>query len=795
MSTKYLQKKAVLALFGVCLVAATTLSMVGQVPSPESVIGFKVGEDRRLADWTQVLAYFKAVTNAAPDRVRFDEVGKSTLGKPFVALTISSAENMRQLDHYLSIQQKLADPRGLADADAEKLIQEGKSVVLITCTIHSDEVASTQTAMEFVYRLLSEDTPRHRAILDNDIFLLIPSLNPDGQDMVVKWYYKYIGTPFEGSGPIQLYQPYVGHDNNRDWYMFTQVESRLAVEKVQNVWHPQVVYDVHEMGQYGARIFVPPYLDPVDPNIDPRIVSETNMLGTEMAADLATAGKSGVVVNALFDLWTPARHYQDYHAGLRILSESAATRLASPVQISPKELETNEPGYNPQQSSWNYPNPWRGGEWHLRDNVEYQLTSFESCLFHVAQNREMYLRNFYHIGKDAIQPQGAPFAYLVLDEQKDVAAAVKMLNILRFGLVEVQRAKQTFSADGISYPAGTYVILLAQPYGRYAKTLLERQRYPDLREYPGGPPKEPYDATAQTLPLQMGVRTVEVTNPFQAELERLNTIELPHPKPPQLHKRAYLLRADSNVAYLAVNQLLKAGVEVARLKTHDSEGGREFPSGTFLIRSNSLAQVANLGLEFYGSDTGFDDVAPLRLPRIAVYRSYIPISDEGWTRWLLEQYGFPYSTVHDNDIRAGKLHSRFDVIVIPDESTGGIVNGHPSKELAQERVPLRQEHRDELVPELDDFQGPVPPEYTGGIGESGVANLRAFVMEGGTLVTLNRASDFAIERIKVGVQNVLQNVPNRDFYCPGSILRIDVDTDHPLGYGMDKESAAWGESS
>lgn len=777
----------------VALATIGVASVAAQVPAAESFLGFRVGEDRKLADWDQVVGYFQKVAAAAPDRVKFAEIGKSTLGKPFVVLTISAPENLRQLDHYLQIQQRLADPRGLSQADADKLIAQGKAVVLITCTIHSTEVASTQTAMEFVYKLLSEDTPEHRNILDNTIFLLVPSLNPDGQDMVVKWYRKYLGTTFEGSAPVELYHPYVGHDNNRDWYMFTQVETQLTVSKIQNVWHPHVVYDVHQMGSYSARIFVPPFLDPVDPNVDPLIVQETSMLGTSIAAALATAGKKGVVVNAMYDFWTPARHYQAYHAGLRILTESASVRLASPLRVRFEDLDTVSLGYSAQHSSWNYPDPWKGGEWHLRDIVDYQLIAFEACLATAAQNREMFLRDFYQIGRKAVERTGPPYAYVIPPQQKDTPAAIKLLDTLRFGLVEVHRARQKFIADGIEYPASSYVVLLAQPYGNYAKTLLERQKYPDLREYPGGPPKRPYDVTAQTLPLLMGVQSVEVQNPFSTDLEKLGHIDLPPGKTEPARKQ-YLLRPDSNNAYRAVNRLLKAGARVSRLRTAVRDGAREFPAGTFVIRSGAVRDLASLGVDFSATDLPLADATPMRSPRIGLYKSYLPSLDEGWTRWLLEQFEFPYTSVYDKDVHGGKLASRFDVIVIPDQSVAALVEGQPARSKTETEGIGRQSRVGGAAERLF-FQGPVPDEFTGGIGTTGVAALKDFVMQGGTLVTLNGASDFPIERLAVGARNILRGVPNRDFYGPGSILRINVNPNHPLGYGMDTEAAAWFEHS
>ena len=759
-----------------------------QLPSPDSVLGFHVGEDRKLADWQQVTGYFQKIATAAPDRVKFEEIGKSTLGKPFVVLTISSADNIAHLDHYREIQKKLADPRGLSGEEAQHLIVEGKAIVLITCTVHSNEVASTQTAMEYVYKLLSEDTPEHRSILDNVIFLLIPSLNPDGQDMVVQWYRKYLGTPYEGQEPAEIYHHYVGHDDNRDWYMFTQVESQLTVGKVQNVWHPQVVYDVHQEDPTAARLFVPPFLDPVDPNIDPLIVQETNWLGTAMANDLATAGKKGIAIHAIYDEWSPSRHYQAYHAGLRILTESASAMLASPINVPFYTLDTHALGYNAQERSWNFPDPWMGGEWHLRDIVDYQLITFEGCLRAVALNREMVLRNFYNIGKNAIEWRGRPYAFVLPPSQKDMPAAVKLLDTLQFGDVEVYRSKQKFVAGDIEYPAGTYVIPIAQPYGHYAKTLMERQRYPDEREYPGGPPKRPYDATAQTLPLLMGVNVVQVEAPFKADLEKIDHVELP-PGKIESRGKQYLLRTDSNNAFIAVNRLLKAGKSVARTKTVIQSGGRSFPAGTFVIGSGDIQQLSGLGIDFYAAERPVDGAVALRSPRIALYKSYIPDIDEGWTRWLLEQYEFPYTSVYDKDIRAGDLNAKFDAIILPHESVAAIVSGAPHVP-APDGAPAG-------APELAVPPGlpkiVAPEEFSGGIGDAGVNNLRAFVAQGGELITLNRASDFAIEKLNVGAKNIVKAAPPQEFYAPGSILSIHVDTDHPVGYGMDAEAPAWFE--
>ena len=305
---------------------AAPITGFAQLPSPASHFGHPMGEARTLIEWDDVVSYFKRLA-VASDRVRVDELGRTTEGRPFILVTLAEPKALANLNRYKQIQEELADPRRTSTRAAEALIEQGKTVVLITCSIHSNEVASTHAAVEFVHKLLTEDTPRHRAIFRDTIFLLVPSLNPDGVDKVASWYKRYLGTPYEGGPMIELYQKYVGHDNNRDWYIFSQQETRLAIEKIHNVWRPQIVYDVHQMGSNGARMFVPPWRDPIDPNIDPLIVQQVNQIGTAMAADLTAAGKTGVVVNAIYDYFTPARHYQSYHGGLRLLRRGSERAL------------------------------------------------------------------------------------------------------------------------------------------------------------------------------------------------------------------------------------------------------------------------------------------------------------------------------------------------------------------------------------------------------------------------------------------------------------------------------------
>lgn len=502
-----IQRLVVTALFAVLAVAPAAAQ---RVPTPLEHFGFEIGEDRKLANWTQLTAYYEALAKTSP-RVRIDTLGRATRGQPFVMLTITSPENHARLRELQEVQLKLADPRKVSGPEElERLLDTGRTIVLITHQIHSTEVGGGQAAARLAYRLASSDEPRIREILDNVILLQIPSLNPDGTEWVSDWYMRHVGTPYEGTSPPWLYHFYVGHDNNRDWYAFTQIETQLTVEKAHNAWHPQIVHDIHQMGGTGARIFAPPFIDPVEPNVDPAIVAGVNQLGSYMAAELIAQGKKGVVINAIYDAWTPARAYQHYHGGVRILTETASARLATPIEL-PKERVRGGREYDASQTSWKFPALWEGGRWGLSDIVDYQESAAIALLVNAAKNRRYWLENFYRINERAVKgwPEW-PAAWVIPADQANESGLAYVLRILTMADVEVHRAAEEFQAAGRRFPAGTYVVPMQQPYASFAQTMLEVQRYPDLREYPGGPPKRPYDVTAHTLPLLMNVEAVPV---------------------------------------------------------------------------------------------------------------------------------------------------------------------------------------------------------------------------------------------------------------------------------------------
>ncbi len=745
--------------FAVCV---STLAQQ-TVTSPEQAFGFAPGTDRKLADWVQLVSYFKTLGTQS-DRVHFEEIGKTTEGRPFITVTLSAPENLAHLDEYKQIQAQLADPRSTTPEQAKGLIARGKTVLVVTCNVHSTEIASAQSASLFAYRLATENSREIQSILKNVIIVLVPSLNPDGEQLVVDWYKKYLGTPFEGASPVTLWHHYTGHDDNRDWSSFTQVETRLAVEKVINPWHPQILYDIHQMGSNGPRIYLPPWVDPIDPNVDPLLVQEMNALGTQTALEIAETGKKGVLIHGVYDLWSPLRDYIALHNGLRVLTESASVNIASPIDIPFSKLDRGI-GYDAKVAAWNFPDPWKGGHWTLGDIVDYQQDAFFSIARNAATYRERYLSNYYKLGEHAVHPQSGPYAFVISAEQRDPAATARLVNTLLIGANEVDQASADFSADGKPYKKGSYIVKLAQPYGAFGKSILEIQEYPNLPEYPGGPLQRPYDVTAQTMPLLLGVTAVPVRKQFDVLTTPVHSVaDLQGTFKVQPGARGYLFLDETNSSLYALFALLKQGFHTYRIAGTGQQADTIYlPEQRGL--EEALAQTAaKLPINVrVASDPPAGPALEVKLPRIALYQSWIPSMDEGWTRYIFDQNGIPYTRVVDADIRKGHLNNRFDVVLIPDNAPLAITSGRYGRG--------------------EEGSGPqTPPEYRGGLGDAGMTNLRTFTEAGGTIVALNKAAE-AYTGKSTPVTNALEGIAPKDFYIPGSILEVTVDTSNPLAFG------------
>jgi len=709
------------------------------IPSPRSVLGFNPGDDRTIADWKQITDYFARLDRAS-DRVQIQTIGASTLGRQMIAAFISAPENIRSLEKYKTIQTRLADPRKvLSDAERDQLVRDGKTVVVISCSIHSTEIVASQMSMQLAYNLASANDADTLSILHNTILILIPSPNPDGVDIVGKNYRETLGTALEGREPPQLYHYYAGHDDNRDWFMINLKETEALTRLLWKEWFPEIVYDVHQQGSNGSRFFVPPFYDPPNPHIAPLLLRQVGLIGHKMAADVTAAGFKGILTNALYDTWWHGgfRTAPYFHNSIGILTEAASARIMSPSNVTREQLaRSGTRGMrSAMEATTNFPNPWSGGDWHPRDIMQMELIASHSVLSLASNYREDYLRNFFELGKAnlASPEQGAPVAYLIPAGQGRDENVAKLVGALVEQGVEVFRLDhelhpvtgaqvlRTIPATGgrgmpthqISIlssnsaqvpeaPAGSYIVFLNQPYSQNVLALFEPQTYPD-RTTATGEAERPYDVAGWTLPMQMGVESLAVLSIRESANERKLT----------LIKNENDVRRDLGLP----------------LKTGDK---------------SPIADPVSTGL------------------RVGIYQdTRAGNMDEGWTRYVFDTFNVPFESLREPALSEGNLRARFDAIVLPSEQP-------------------------RFAPDAE-TQG----ENVRGISERGYASLEKFVNDGGTLICFDGSCGGLIKQWKLPLRNVLEGVRSTDFYCPGSILRLNVDTTNPIARTMSKDTDAY----
>jgi hypothetical protein len=790
------------------LLALSSGRMTAQqtVPHPDQYFGFKIGSDGELARYPKILEYFQTIAKST-DRVKYEEIGKTTMGNSYALLRISSPQNLARFDRLVEINRRLADPRGLSDAEAQKLAAEGKPFYFIYATIHSTEVSNGQAIIHIVHRLATENSPMIRQILDNSVVLMVPSQNPDGQHLVIDHWYKTKGTNNNRVYP-DLYHKYVGHDDNRDWFMFTQKETRLNIELVQNKFKPIITHDMHQQGPMGSRIFVPPFTDPFDLNMHPILRLGQATVGQAMASALLAEGKEGVAWLQSYDMWSPARQYMVYHGQPRILTEIASSggNLADPI-VNPQKGQP----LGPQEPRWNFPVPYSKDTWTLGQQMEYGITAALAGMDHVAKNGREWLYNFFQVHRDWATYSKGPYAFIIPATQRDPFATYEMLDILKFGDVEIHKATAPFSANGKQYAAGSWVIKTAQPYGAFAKTMLEKQVYPDLRVFPGGPPEPPYDVTGHTLWMLMGVTVDVAAKPFDAQLELQKTIAPVATTVAARPKGVYVVDPNSYGFFKSVAELQKANVPVYRAGKGFDLSGTKYAPGTWVIPASTASQKI---VEAAAKNLGVSVAATDRVPAVDGYRlkpatkvglwkgaNNMP---GGWLMWMLEQYGINHEIVKSQDF-AGDLNAKYDVILLPSgTSRARIVTG--------------------LDPKRND---PAEFSWAFGVGEEGWKKLRAFVENGGTLLAIGTAVEIATELLDLPIEKALPEGrprfgpqgssgataaagsadavlrdafssparlmqtlrdrvadPESLFYCPGSLLANEFDVNHPVAWGM-----------
>ncbi len=772
--------------FAVVLIATITLFgsrqevVVAQdIPSPEEFFGFQMGADRKLARWDKLVEYYE-ILGRESDRLTVVNMGQTTLDNPFLALFISSPDNLARLEALRAINAKLSDPRGVPQQEIEQAVLDGKVVVVQSMGLHSSEVASSQMAAELTYDLVTRTDDEVTRILDETIAIMIPSFNPDGEIMVTDWYNENVGTEYEGGGLPWLYHHYIGHDNNRDAFQQNTVESQYGAKILFRDWIPQAYIDHHQMGAYGARIYVPPYAEPIRPEADPLVWREMSWYGAHIAYKEEEAGKAGVVNAAIYSGWGHFGFHwvTPFHNIAGMLTESASARLATPLFVHPDQLNGSR-GLPEYEAQTTFPNPWEGGWWHVRDIVEQQKIAAIATLDIAARHRATVLRNAYLKAIRQIErgQSMSPVAFVIPRDQHDLLTVLKMVNNLVRQGIDVQRTTTGFTHEGRIYKAGSFIVSMAQPKRGVIRWLLGRTFYPDntyTRDRDGNPIR-PYDMSTDTMAEFMGVRVDPVKSVVETTVVTVDALLAPEGTVAQ-GRFGYVLDGRLNDSFKAANLLLADNVNVRRVTTSDN-GLR---AGDFVVAASAsddvVAQIAQTtGVNFSPSNVDSSRVSePLRQTRIGMYQRYYGGNmDEGWTRWLLEDFAFPYESLMDATITAGNLHENYDVIILPADSVARMT-GEPVENGA--RVRSRPE----------DY----PPAYRSGFGDEGVAALKSFVDQGGTLVTFAEAGDLPIQKFKLPVRNLVAGLSPTDFWSPGSTLKVDIDSKHPLAYGMPSEGLA-----
>jgi hypothetical protein len=759
---------------------------VGQeITPPEKFFGFQLGADKKMARWDKIVEYYGVLEKQSGGRMKVINMGPTSQGNPFLMVIITAPANFSKLERLREVNLRLSDPRGLTEPQAHGLVDEGRAVVVQSMSMHATEIGGTQMAPELAYDLLARKDEETRRILDNVIFIEVPCFNPDGEIMVTDWYNKQLGTEYEGTNPPWLYQKYAGHDNNRDAFMTNIPDSKYMARILFTEWRPEAYVDHHGMGANGARIFLPPYAEPVRPGADPILWRELSWYGAHMAYKEEEANLPGAINDAIYSGWGHFGFHwiTPFHNIAGMLTESAAARLATPQFIHPDELRGNTRNLPVYEQETIFPNPWPGGWWRLRDIVDRQKVSAWATLDLAARNRETVLWNAYLKGKRQTErgAAGKPAAYLISTLQHDPLTSVKMINKLLVQGIEIQRATRAFStSNGMGYPAGSFVITMAQPKMGLIRYLLGRTFYPDNEWTRGrdGAPIRPYDMATDTMFEYMGVRVDPVEELGEVAMEKLSGPIEPSGKVTR-GANGYSMDGRLNDSFRAMNLLLEKGVQVRRV---DKAAGLR--PGDFLVPSGSETV-----LETVARQTGID-FTPLRgavasgthemkRRRIGMYQRFGGGNiDEGWSRLVLEQFNFPFTSVFDPEIKKGNLIDTYDVLVIPSDSTATITGDAPAAGAAG------RGGRGGGGAGGGGRGGNTPPEYRTGLGTEGVNAIREFVQRGGTLVTLNNATAFPVDRLGIGVRNVLTGKTTKEFWCPGSTLKVATDNTNPLGYGM-----------
>ncbi len=780
----------------ICIILFTlhaSLFTFSQAQSPKDFFGFEPGTDRMLFNYEQLISYLQKLDEAS-GMVKMEEIGTSPMGRPMYICFISSEENIRNLDRLKEVNRKLALDPDLSDEEQAKLVQEGKVFFLATLSMHSSEVAPSQSAPIIAYELITNSALSTKpSALDEVVYMVVPCHNPDGMDLVVDHYQKTKGTQYEGSSLPGVYHKYVGHDNNRDFVSLSQSDTR-AISAIYSLdWFPQVMVEKHQMGSTGVRYFVPPPHDPIAENVDAGIWNWMGVFGSGMIKDMTKAGQQGVAQRYLFDdYWPGSTETCIWKGVIGMLTEGASVDIATPIYIEPNELNVYGKGLSEYEKSINMPELWPGGWWRLGDLVAYEKTSTYSILKTAAEYREDILkfRNDLcrrEVGRGSTEP---PYFYVFPQKQHDAGEMVRLVNLLMEHGVQVYELDKPYAFGDCPGQPGDIVVPLAQPFRAFIKEVLEHQAYP-LRHYtPNGDIIKPYDITSWSLPLHNGVDAREIRVMNAASSPELLPIKEKYTRKEGLMSDFWgiALSAERNESYKAAFLAASKGFSVERLTHPLHYNGKIISSGSFIIYGLSKPERTELIYSELNVDPVYLEEKPdyqagkLEVPRIALVESYLHDMDAGWTRFLFDHYHIPYTVIRPGDFEKTDFTASFDVVVFPSNNKEVLMSGKYKRD--------------------DDYYiSDYPPEYTKGIGDKGMARLMEFLDNSGLIVawgastelfsgTLKiKKSETETEEFQLPFRNISKDL--KGLYVPGSFNRILVKPDHPLTYGMPAESGVF----
>ncbi len=752
--------------------------------SPETFFGFNPGADRKMFNYGQLIDYLKLLEKQS-DMVKLVPIGQSEFGRTLYLVFVSAAENIQKLEDLREINRRLALDPGIPEREREKMIEDARAFVLVTLSMHSNETGPTQAAPLMAYNLAAGIVPGLSQHLNNVVFMMVPCHNPDGLDMMVEHYTRYLGTPYEGSSLPGLYHKYAGHNINRDFITLALKENQAVADIYNRYWHPHVLVEKHQMGMNGVRYFVPPNHDPIAENIDETLWNWTWVFGSNMSRDMTATGLSGISQHYLFDnYWPGSTETSLWKNVISLLTEAASVHLATPVFVEPNELQVGGKGLSEYKKSINMPVPWPGGWWRLGNIVEYELQSVYSLIRTASRQKNEILTSRNDLVRKEVERgrNQAPFFYIMPAHQHDTGELFRMLQLLdRHGLSLFLLNEDT-TVDGRVFRKGDYVIPLSQPYRPFIKEVMESQRFPVRRVTPGGEMIRPYDITSWSLPLHRGIASVEINTPqpqLQAIISQLKPNDLVPVKRP-VEGQFLVFPSNLNESYTAAFRAMEMGIEVFRSNEPVQASGQVFPAGSFLIATSArnrqtLDAILNGLLVVPASipnrPNGF---TKLTLPRIALVETWLHDMDAGWARFLFDTHGVPYSVVRPAEMAGINLPQRFDVIIFPDMGKDQLMQG------------TSQRGDEQLIPFY-------PSEFVKGMGKDGWQNVLGFIQNGGKVLSWGRSVDLFIGSMepkapqttfRFPVNNVSQNMTRLGLNIPGSLLRLDLVKDHPLTFGM-----------